>query len=83
MNYECLTKLLKAIYYASQKVIRLKLVKYKLKLKKQKNNLYEKEQLITVAPFTSYNTSDFYSTLVSKTTSAKVLSSPIFKITSH
>ena len=42
MNYECLTKLLKAIYYASQKVIRLKLVKYKLKLKKQKNNLYEK-----------------------------------------
>ncbi len=33
MNYECLTKLLKAIYYASQKVIRLKLVKYKLKIK--------------------------------------------------
>ena len=39
MNYECLTKLLKAIYYVSQKVIRLKLVKYKLKLKKLKNNV--------------------------------------------
>lgn len=78
MNYECLTKLLKAIYYASQKAIKLKLAKYKLKLKKQKNNLYmKKEQLITVAPFY------FYSTLVSKATSAKVLSSPIFKITSH
>ena len=38
MNYECLTKLLKAIYYASQKAIKLKLAKYKLKLKKQKNN---------------------------------------------
>ncbi|EXL36952.1 hypothetical protein BG78_20195 [Bacillus thuringiensis serovar israelensis] len=43
---------MKAIYYASQKVIKLKLAKYKLKLKKQKNNLYmKKEQLITIAPF--------------------------------
>lgn len=80
MNYECLTKLLKAIYYASQKVIKLKLAKYKLKLKKQKNNLYmKKEQLITIAPFYFLITHQIfhiknlmcllYSTLVSKVTS--------------
>ena len=52
MNYECLTKLLKAIYYVSQKVIKLKLVKYKLKLKRLKNNLnMKREQLVIVAPF--------------------------------
>lgn len=59
MNYECLTKLLKEIYYVSQKVIKLKLAKYKLKLKKLKNNVnMQREQLITVAPFYSLITCD-------------------------
>ena len=53
------------------------------KIKETENNLYEKGATYYSCSFYSYNTSDFYSTLVSKTTSAKVLSSPIFKITSH
>ncbi|PFE26117.1 hypothetical protein CN279_11895 [Bacillus anthracis] len=80
-NINVYIKLLKAIYYVSQKVIKLKLVKYKLKLKKLKNNVkMKREQLITVAPFSSLITHDaisnkkphifyFYSALVSKVTS--------------